>query len=93
MLGQRVQLGLAPQIMVELPIEIVPVVAVGSPWGNVAREGALTVQKMLLSAGLGFPNLEVWEIGDDGSPRMCDWFGRNVKPAHRAGPSQRSDSV
>ena len=93
MLGQRVQLGLAPQIMVELPIEIVPVVAVGSPWGNVAREGALTVQKMLLSAGLGFPNLEVWEIGDDGSPRMCDWFGRNVKPAHRAGPSRRSDSV
>jgi hypothetical protein len=76
MLEQRVRLGLAPEAALGRPIQIVPVVAVGLPVSKEsdARSGAIKIQSMLLKAGIGWPDLELWAIAADGRWTALPWF-------------------
>lgn len=65
MVQQRVELGLTrdpPRALVE-PLQIVPIVAIGGPPTNpIALPRMRVVQAALLEAGVGDPDLEVWEV-------------------------------
>ena len=68
MLEQRRALRLAPAASLALPLEVIPVLAIGVPVHAIARQRAAIVQEELLAAQLGWSNLELWEIQDDGTP-------------------------
>jgi hypothetical protein len=71
MLAQRVRIGLAPDghVPPSAPLQFVPVIAVCgrvlNP--NVANERMLAVQAALGRAGSELEELEVWQVGDDGT--------------------------
>jgi hypothetical protein len=72
MLEQRVRLGLSPDLGVSLrePLDIIPVVAIGGEVRSKVALGRLaTVQRTLMAAQVGWPNLEVW-IVDPKLPAM-----------------------
>jgi hypothetical protein len=75
MLRQRVELELAPPVELSDPISIRAVIAVGEPIvSEAARRKAETLQRYLVAAGVGWPDLEAWKIAPDGSNSRLDWF-------------------
>ncbi|MGH2782007.1 MAG: hypothetical protein ACRDLA_11500 [Thermoleophilaceae bacterium] len=71
MLAQRIRLGLTQpgQVRPGKPLRLVPVIAVGGRVKNpgVANERMIAVEAALSRAGFRLNDLEVWQVGNDGT--------------------------
>jgi len=74
MLGQRVRLGLSPDLGSRLkePLRVRPMIVIGKPVADNALDRMRQVQGRLLEHGVGYPELVVYGVNLAGRPTLIE---------------------